>query len=183
MSLIRSLAAVSGLCLALFAGTQAHASPITYIFHFQSQGGPTPTGGFTYDAVTKQFSNFQVTLGGTTLDYTAVANAADSILLFELGELGQNLIDGYGPLGPELSRWYAGPLGFYGFHWRTPNPGDFLYVELSAGAPNDPIYLSPNAYEGTWSTSIADIPEPATLTPTALALIAAAVGWRKRRPR
>lgn len=182
MKTIRAFAVFSGLCLALFGGTVARASPITYIFHFQSPDGPSPTGGFTYDSATKQFSDFQVTLGGTTLDYTAVANAADSILLFELGELGQNLIDGYGPLGPELSRWYGGASGFYGFHWRTPNPGDFLYVELSAGAPGDPIYAIPGAYAGTWSTSVADLPEPATLVPTALALTAVAVGCRRRRP-
>ena len=36
----------------LFLTAALHASPITYIFHFQSADGPSPTGGFTYDSAT-----------------------------------------------------------------------------------------------------------------------------------
>lgn len=165
---------------ALFLTAALHASPITYIFHFQSADGPAPTGGFTYDSASGQFSNFQVTLGSTTLDYTPAANAigGNQRLPFELGFLAQNIIDGYGPLGPELSHWYAGPNGFYGFEWRTPS-SDFLYFDLTAGAPGDPISNAPGAYAGTWSTSIVDTPEPATLGPVALGILVFA--WRRWR--
>lgn len=167
--------------LAVLTGAALCASPVTYLFHFQAEGQPTPTGGFTYDSATGQFSNFTVTLGGSTVDYTAVANSigGNQVLPFELGFLAQNLIDGFGPLGPDYSHWYAGPLGFYGFEWRTPNPGDFLYVDFAINAPGDPISAAPGAYAGSWSTSIVENPEPATMGPVALALLAFA--WRRRK--
>lgn len=161
-----------------------------YTFHFQTQalGIPVPTGGFGYDSTTGVFSDFVVYLDGVKFDYTPVANAfgGKRRIPFEMGRLAQNLIDGYGPLGPELSHWYGGPGGFYGFEWRTPAQ-DFLYWDLTAGAPATPISSSPRAFAGTWSTTVTSVtatPEPATFRMLLVAgATAGALALRRRRAR
>ena len=130
------------------ASTPLGGTPVHYSFDFQTPmtGVTVPTGGFTYDDATGLFADFVVVLDGVTFEFTTEANAfgGPSRIRFEMGYLAQNLIDGFGPLGPELSHWYAGPDGFYGFEWRTPAE-DFLYVDLTMGAPSDPISSSPRA--------------------------------------
>lgn len=184
----RGLLAGTTLLLVLSAGAPAYGTPIDYVFNFTTteQGHLIPTGGFTYDSGTGLFSNFLVHLDGLTFDFTGEANriGGGRRLPFELGSLAQNLIDGYGPLGPELSHWYAGPEGFYGFEWRTP-AADFLYYDLTAGAPASPISDSPQVYAGTWSTTIdtgtPEVAEPGTLGLTALAMAAGVVARRRRQ--
>lgn len=177
------------LFVALCAAPPMYADVVTYIFQFETQalGVPVPTGGFGYDASTGVFSDFIVRHDGVNYDYTAEANLFGGLtrIPFELGHLGSNLINGYGPLGPELSHWYGGPAGFYGFEWRTPAQ-DFLYHDLTIGAPSDPISNSPRAFAGTWRTTIAPpsaVPEPSTWGMLALASAAGTVALRLKRHR
>ncbi|MCC6586227.1 MAG: hypothetical protein IT168_05860 [Bryobacterales bacterium] len=53
------------------------ASPIQYVINFSlDSGGPLPSsGGFTYDSVSKTFSDFEVVWKSVTFDMTARANA------------------------------------------------------------------------------------------------------------
>lgn len=173
--------------LVLMASMPIYATPTYYIFDFQTEavGQPVPTGGLLFDSDTGLFSDFIVVQSGTPFDFTAEANriGGNSRLPFELGHLAQNLIDGFGPLGPEFSHWYAGAEGFYGFEWRTP-AADFLTVDLTIGAPADPISRSPRAFAGTWrTTAAAPTPEPATLGMMGLALTAGAAAWGRKRRR
>ncbi len=152
-----------------------HAAPILYIFNFQenpTQGAlPLPTGSFTYDAATGQFSGFQVLLNGVTYDFTGNANqfGGNFRMPFELGILAQNLISGVGVVGP--AQWWADDTGFQGFDWRTPAT-DFLYWDLAPAPGSDPnvaIFDGPNAYSGTWTTTIdtsSPAPEPGAMSLT-----------------
>ena len=59
-------------------GTVSHAVPITETFtiNFNQAGGtgPAPTGGFTYNFATDQFTNFLVNFNGLVFDFTAISN-------------------------------------------------------------------------------------------------------------
>ena len=172
----------------LLTSMPIHGAPIYYNFEFQTQalGHPLPSGGFYYDSSTATFADFVVMQDGIAFDFTAAANAVPSAgrIPFEMGRLGQNLIDGFGPMGPEFSHWYAGPDGFYGFEWRTPAE-DFLSWDLTPGGGDwFGISALPRAVAGSWSTTVgAPAPEPASVGMMAVAIAAGAVVWRRRRLR
>lgn len=179
----RFLAAIPPQLFLLLAALPAHGSPTYYLFNFETSfpGVQPPTGGFFHDSVTGQFTDFVVTQDGTEFDFTAAANQIGGLqpLPFELGHLGQNLITGYGPLGPELSRWYASSSGFIGFEWRTP-ANDFLYFNLTIGPSGNSLSSDVRAYSGTWTTTQMVVPEPQTLP---MVVMGAMTVWGLRRRR
>lgn len=159
------------------------AAPVEYDFHWTGTGGYTMSGDFTYDSasaadgfirngeVTSLF--FQGFLNGVSIGTSSNANTLAGFNFNFNATTGQFALNGLST-STSGQRWNDGESGVgTGLGFGAGNAASLLTLnDVVLGYIPDPVPLT--------ATRVATVPEPATLPLVALALLAAAVGARRR---
>lgn len=175
--------------LALLAVGLGIAAPVTYTINFTTTltspptEAPTPIGSFTYDPVSTVFTSFTVSFGGTLFDLTSLANnpSPNTPTMCGFGApLTFNALVGSCPDG--LVRWVGShnvvlPVSMFRFRLAS-EPLNLGFIELE----KTPIDLGRAFASGTAVASVADVPEPSTVTMVPLAWIAWWCLTRRKTP-